>query len=122
MSLLDETKQFAQLIRAGLSFDPENPPFEAVAEGIVAGKYQLWPGTQSVAVTEIHQHPEGLTCHIWLAAGDLAELESMFPACEAWARSIGCARMSILGREGWGRAWPRHAGFRPLSTTFVKRL
>lgn len=122
MTPSEEGRLYSVQLQNALAFDEDNPDLETLLRGLDEGKYQLWPGERSVAVTEVIRHPTERTCHIWLAGGDLDELRTMFPACERWARHIGCARMTIVGRDGWGRAWTKDAGFRPKSTTFVKEF
>ena len=123
MTPSDEARRYSALLQNALNFDPENnPDLETLYAGLDEGRYQLWPATNSVGVTEIVQHPTERTCHIWLAAGDLAELQELFQACARWARHIGCARMTIVGRPGWERTWLRAADFRVKSVTFEKGL
>lgn len=80
-------------------------PLSDVLEAIESGQAHLWPGERSAAVCE-----RVTTYHVWLAGGDLRELQAMERAAEAWARGNGCDRMSIIGRKGWARAL---AGYEP---------
>lgn len=122
MSPSDEARRYSTLLQEALSYDPENPDLDAVYAGLDAGDYQLWPGPASVVVTQLSRHPSGLSCHVWLAAGTLDEISAMQPAIEAWARSVGCDRMSVAGRPGWERTWLRHTGYRPRFTILDKAL
>jgi hypothetical protein len=99
---------------AGLSRD-------ALEAQVDAGRAQLWPGERSVMVTSLHDTDEGGCIHVWLAAGDLAELLSMGPGIEAWARAQGCQFASIDGRPGWGRAL-RRKGFTRVGDELLRRL
>ena len=67
---------------------------------------QLW-GLQTngeihgVAVTRI----TGRTCEVVGAGGkaSYADMRELHSEIEKWARSIGCARMRVMGRKGWIR-------------------
>jgi hypothetical protein len=65
---------------------------------------QLWLGERSVLLTEI----VGDAVHVWLGAGDLAELMQMRPMIEQAGREWGCKRATIDGREGWRRVFEPH--------------
>ncbi len=71
---------------------------------IETGSMQLWPGERAAAITEIVAYPRLKACRVFLAGGALDELRAMEPAITAWARGLGCTRIEVLGRPGWGRA------------------
>ena len=77
---------------------------DEVLQGIWKGKYQLWTATSSAAVTEIVTYPNSKATRVWLAGGDLEELQAMEKEVVAWANSIGCNEVQIAGRGGWERA------------------
>jgi len=71
---------------------------------IEQGRAYLWPGEQSVFLTEFYQSPTGLkTHHMWLAGGDLNEIVSMVPTLEDFGRLHGAHRQTGSGRRGWLR-------------------
>lgn len=88
---------------------------------VFSGEAQLWPGLNSAVVTRIETHPSGLkSCLLWLAGGDdLEELKRLEMAIAAWAESLGCTRMEIIGRRGWLKALD---GYREGSTVLVRDL
>jgi hypothetical protein len=94
---------------------------ETLEARIASGLAQLWPGERSVMVTSLHPTPEGGCLHVWLGAGDLAELLEMRPGVEAWGRAQGCQFVSIDGRPGWGRALRRY-GYVRAGNEQVRRL
>ena len=67
------------------------------------GKAQFFPLDKSAIVTEIVDYPQKSMCRIWLAGGDLDELVQAESAIEAWAKTLGCSGMEIIGRRGWLR-------------------
>ncbi len=52
------------------------------------------------------------TAFIWVAAGVLAEVLSLFEQVKAHAMQAGCKQVSFVGRAGWVRA----AGFKFCAT------
>ena len=72
---------------------------------IRTGQAVLWPNENCAILTEPILHPTGLrSLNVWLQGGDLAELKTMHPAIEQWAREHHCDQMIAWGRDGWVRA------------------
>ena len=72
--------------------------------GVVSGEFHFWPGRRSAAVGELVQHPRRRDYHVWLAGGDIRELIIMEQSASAFARVLGCDRITLHGRKGWARA------------------
>lgn len=84
---------------------------------------QYWPGVQSAVVTEIIEYPQFRTLHFFLAGGNRAELEAMYPHIEAWGRSKGCSRATMLGRKGWERTFlTQKEGWSQTLVAYEKQL
>lgn len=83
------------------------PDWPEAQQRIAENTAQLWLGERSAIVTEI----VGDAIHVWLGAGDLAELLEMRPLIERYGRDIGCKRATIDGRLGWDRVFKPH-GFK----------
>lgn len=107
--------------RAWLAPALEDASWDEVAAALAAGRAQLWPGERSAMVTTLQITPEGPTCHVWLAGGELADLLAMAVGVEAWARAQGCAWVTLNGRKGWARALKRR-GFAPAGEELRKKL
>lgn len=65
--------------------------------------FQFWPGVSSAAVTQIVSQPHFREAHIWLAGGDLEELDRGLASVEAFARASHCKRVTVWGRRGFAR-------------------
>lgn len=87
--------------------------------GVRAGEFHLWPGVRSAAVGELVEHPRRRDYHVWLAGGDLAELTTMERSASAFARALGCDRITLHGRKGWARAL---TDYRPVYLALAKDL
>lgn len=94
-------------LTAALSRSDDDWTLEAVIAEVEAGRAHLWPGERSAGVTS-----GGRDLRIWLAGGDLRELLRMQESVEAWARAMGFASLSIVGRPGWDRIM-KARGYRP---------
>ena len=67
-------------------------------------------------VTEIIPFPRNRVLRVWLAGGELDELQRYQPALENYARSEGCSRIEIDGRKGWERALDGYKAERVILT------
>lgn len=70
------------------------------------GRFKLWLGERSAALTEVVEFPRMKCLHIFLAGGDLGDMaESLKPKIEQYAEQQGCRRLTVTGRDGWQRVW-----------------
>jgi hypothetical protein len=76
---------------------------EDIAAGVAAGTYHFWPGERSAAVTEVFQYPRARYLNVFLAGGDMDEILQMEPCFCSWGKHLGCSRIFLIGREGWGK-------------------
>ena len=107
---------------AALEYAGGSHAVEDIAEGIRRGHFQLWPGLDSVIVTEIIVYPQLKDLHFFLAGGDLDELRLMRPLIEQWGKNMGCTRVSLAGREGWSKTFLRDEGYKPKWFVLSKDL
>ncbi|HYE43415.1 MAG TPA: hypothetical protein VEA15_08480 [Caulobacteraceae bacterium] len=87
--------------------------------GVQAGEFHFWPGRRSAAVGELVRHPQRADYHVWLAGGELDELLEMERAASAFARALGCQRITLHGRRGWERVLK---DYRPVFVALAKDL
>jgi hypothetical protein len=91
-----------------------------VLDGIARGEYQFWASKDSCVVSTIDVFPRIKQLTVIIGAGDLREIDDVIrPVIEAWARSIGCDTMLIMGRPGWQRALE---GYRRTAVVLEKKL
>lgn len=116
-------REYRSQIEAALAYADDSHDFEDVAASVASGNMQYWPGVRSVIVTEIIVYPRYKALNFFLAGGDLAELEFMYPRVEAWGRMMGCDRAVLTGRKGWERSFlTRREGWHPTLAVFEKPL
>ena len=83
-----------------------------VRDEIECGRAQFWPMQKSAAVTVIQDYPRGRVLRVWLAGGDLGELQHYLPVLDNYGREQGCAAIELEGRKGWERALPGYHAHR----------
>ena len=119
MISLDEARPFLQ---KALDLAGNTHTLEDVRQGIDAGRLQYWPGVNSAIITEIIEYPQKRTLHFFLAGGNLAELEAMYPLVEDWGRQQGCVAASTSGRPGWERTFLKREGWKSRTVVMTKEL
>lgn len=122
MSDEEDFERLRHHVAAALEYSGGTHKVEDIAEGILAGRFQFWPGRDSAVVTEIIVYPQLKDLHYFLAGGDLDELRLMRPLIEQWGKSIGCSRVSLAGRKGWERTFLKDEGYEPKWFILCKDL
>jgi len=113
---------YAEDLQKALDLGGEAYTIQDIEDMIATGKAQMWPGETSVIVTEIILYPRAKHLHLFLAGGNLDELESMLPEIIEWGKTQGCDRVSLSGRRGWERSFLREMGFKPTLVIMEKEL
>jgi len=98
-------EQYRKQIEAALEYAGGSHAFDDIAEGVASGRFQMWNGPQSVMITEVLESPREKAVNVFLAGGNLAELEAMEPLVCAFGRTRGCALIYMTGRRGWERSF-----------------
>lgn len=120
-----DISQFRGYIESALEYADGSHSFENIRDLVAEGRLQLWTGPNSVVVTEIVEYPNYRVLVFFLAGGgpnSLPELETMYPAIEAWGRAQGCDRAVLTGRRGWERTFIARQGWQPIQVVYEKRL
>jgi hypothetical protein len=120
-AVLDAIIERTPLIESALEYGGGTHTVYDIARGVLEGQFQLWVAPNSVAVTEIVQHPQQKECTVFLCAGVIAEIEAVRPAIEDWAKKHGCARIVLTGRKGWERVLGA-SGYKPQWFVLAKEL
>jgi hypothetical protein len=103
--------------------DPAFWPITAIDELISSGHAQFWATDKAAIVTHVVTYPGGAVAVEAIAgAGSQKDMiESIGPAVETWARSIGATHLKVAGRAGWSRQMKPH-GWRHYQDIIVKGL
>lgn len=84
-----------------------------VADCILDGSMQLWPTNNSAVVTQVQNFPRMKVLHIFLAGGNLDELETLTPHIQKFAEDMGCRKITLTGRKGWSRTFVTKFNMKP---------
>lgn len=107
--------QFAEAMEGGLY------EIEDLERKIGQGRAYLFPGKSAAIVGEKAAYPGETVFQVLWAVGDMAEILSLAPGVESFARLIGCSSMLVEGRKGWEKAL-NPFGYEPWSVTVRKGL
>ena len=93
-----------KILERALEYDNTHN-MQDVADCIDSCTMQLWPGTNSAVVTQVQDFPRMKVLHIFLAGGNLEELETLSPHIQKFAEDMGCRKITLTGRRGWSRTF-----------------
>lgn len=122
MSRPDDISAYRQYIEAALAYAGGTHTFDDIRELVEQGRLQFWPGVHSAVVTEIIEYPRARALNIFLAGGNLAEIEAMAPGILEWGKAQGCSSAVFTGRKGWERTFLTRTGWAPQLVVFEKKL
>ncbi len=109
-------------IEAALSFADDSHSFEDIKRAVEAGELQFWPGLSSVVITEVVKLPRYKALNLFLAGGNVLELQAMLPEIEQFARHVGADRMTLAGRKGWVRSFLKTEGYAEKMVVLEKKF
>jgi hypothetical protein len=110
-------------IQAALRYAKGTHTYEDVVAAVERGDMQFWSGLSSAIITEIIAQPQCRVLNFFLAGGNRAELELLYPAVERWGRMMGCTRAAMLGRKGWERTFlTQKEGWHTTLVAYEKEL
>lgn len=92
---------------------------EDVEHEIDNERAQFWPFPHGAVVTQVCEYPLLRVLRVWLAGGQLHEMERGFDFLEDVAREFNCSRIEIDGRKGWGRVMTGYTETRVVYTKEV---
>lgn len=114
--LLRQMERARELIDEALSYTPGTHSFDQLLDMVLQGHLAFWSLPKSFMLTEISIFPGARHFHIFLGGGDLQELIAVHPDVLAVAKVLGCSKVTIAGRPGWGRAMKAHGWHTQLVT------
>lgn len=123
--MLDHNDEMPSEVRGwlegALAHDGNTHTIADVVDEIRAGRAYLWYGPRSAVVTRVHDLPRAKELRIWLAGGDLDELLEQLDLADLVAKRLGCSRVVVEGRKGWGRVM-RDKGYKETAVILSKEL
>ena len=117
----DVVGPYRELLETALARAGGTHTYEDVLQSISVGDMFFWPASKSCLVTEIVQYPQKRALHVFLAAGDLAEIKDMETSLISFAKRLKCSALSMSGRKGWTKAL-KDMDWYEAHTTLVKQI
>ena len=112
----------AGLIAAALKHSTRGFCLAEIKAQIAAGKRQLWatwPACEAAGITQLDAYSGSRVMTIVAFAGRMPpDWRDVLRRMEAYAAELGCNRIRLEGRPGWGRKLP--ADYRPGLIEFAK--
>ena len=121
-AVVSEFIRCAPWIKAALKHAGGTHNLEDILEGVLKRNYQMWPGVESVVITEIAVFPRKKVLILFLAGGDYEELRKMLPDLELFGKAEGCSSVSLTGRKGWLRSFLPAEGYEHSAQLMTKEL
>ena len=106
MTLFDELNRCRPWIEASLAHADGTHTFDDIAGGVLCGRYIFWPRERCFAVLELVQYPRGAELNVFLAGGDLKQMQASQEQLFEIAKNHGAKAVTMTGRRGWARALP----------------
>lgn len=103
-SALEAMLPYRKLLDSALEFAGGTHFFEDVVDAVSDGRMHFWPAESSCVVTEVVCYPRARTIHIFLAAGDLAQIKDMDETFQQFGRALDAKFITLSGRKGWTKA------------------
>ena len=95
---------------------------EDILRSLVSGEYHLFTADKSALVTSLQSFPRKSVLHVFLAGGDLLELEELYKEVEQFAHYMNCSAITLLGRFGWKKSFLTKYGMKPTCLQMSKEL
>lgn len=118
---LEAMLPYRLLVDSALEYAGGTHEFEDVVAEVATGAMQFWPAKKSCVVTQIVSYPQMRTLHIFLAAGDLAEIKDMDETFREFGKKLDCKHVTLSGRRGWTKALA-DIGYKSVHTTMAKEI
>jgi hypothetical protein len=105
-------------LASALTAIPGTHSMDDIRQACEDGTMQLWPGANSVLLTEIIQYPHRKGCYVRALGGDSVDGNEVGARVASWAQTIGCDHVMTQGRP----KWIRDIGEEKVSTLTVADL
>ncbi len=99
--LCEDLIKFEVDIREALEYSHGSYTFDDVCQGVLTGRFHLYPLKNSLLVMEFQQFPQYSIYHAFIASGSLDELMPLHEDIRLAAKVLGAKYASLSGRPGW---------------------
>lgn len=117
-----EFKRCEHWIEAALEYSHGTHDIQDIFECVAQGTLEFWPGKHCALISQVVQYPKKKMIHVFLAGGDIKEIEAMEPDIVAWAKQQGCEALSLTGRPGWTKSFLNNIGYKNTQVQMIKEF
>lgn len=112
-----------ELLAGALAYAGGTHTVNDVLDAVAKGSMQMWPGVDSVIITQINEWPRRKDLYFFLAAGDMDEVKRLYSVVLDWGRAQGCTYVTTVGRPGWARTFlTREEGWTSTMLLYEREL
>jgi hypothetical protein len=96
-------ERLAPKLEAAVNYAFRTHSIEDLKQLVEEGKMHFWPMENSAVMTEMTDLPQARILNIF-GGGNAEEIMKVLDDTRVWGKTLGCSRVSFLGRQGW-RKW-----------------
>lgn len=117
-----EFRRCEKWIEDALEYSHGTHNIQDIFEYVANGTLEFWPGQRSALITQVVQYPRKKMIHVFLAGGDISEIEDIEKHITIWAKQQGCTALSLTGRPGWTRSFLQDIGYKHTQVQMIKEF
>ena len=117
-----EFKRCEHWIEAALEYSHGTHNIQNIFEDVMNGRVEFWPGKECALISQVVQYPQKKMIHVFLAGGDISEIEQIEPHIVEWAKQHGCSALSLTGRPGWTKSFLKDIGYQNTQVQMIKEF
>lgn len=117
-----EFERCAHWIEDALEYSHGTHDIYDIFESVASGQVQFWPGERCALITQVSEYPKKKMIHVFLAGGDITEIELIEADIVKWAKTQGCEALSLTGRPGWTKSFLNNIGYRNTQVQMIKEF
>lgn len=119
---IKEFRRCEQWIEDALEYSHGTHNIQDIFEDVMYGRVEFWPGKECALITQVVQYPQRKMLHVFLAGGNITEIEEIEKHITVWAKQQGCTALSLTGRPGWTRSFCKDIGYRNTQVQMIKEF
>jgi hypothetical protein len=117
-----EFRRCEQWIEDALEYSHGTHNIQDIFEDVMNGRIEFWPGKNCALITQVTQYPQKKMVHVFLAGGNISEIEEIEKHITIWAKQQGCTALSLAGRPGWTKSFLNKIGYKNTQVQMIKEF
>ena len=117
-----EFRRCEKWIEDALEYSHGTHNIQDIFEDVLNGRVEFWPGKECALITQVCHYPRKKMIHVFLAGGNIKEIEKIEKHIIEWATNQGCTALSLTGRPGWTRSFLQDIGYKNTQVQMIKEF